>query len=59
MFDRPAGGWADGLDSQRLAVTRPQSKDQFGSDVAIAGRNAIIGAAGIHHQRGGGYGFGG
>jgi hypothetical protein len=58
VFDRPAGGWANGLDTQRLTVQRPRFKALFGSGVALAGRNAIIGASGIHHQRGGAFVFG-
>jgi hypothetical protein len=58
VFDRPAGGWRDGHDSQRLAATRPRPNGQFGYAAAIAGQNPVIGAPATNGGHGAAYVFG-
>jgi len=58
VFDRPAGGWSDKHESQRLSATRPRPGGAFGHAVAIAGQNNIIGAPTFTHGQGAAYVFG-
>ena len=58
MFDRPAGGWRDEHDSQRLTATRPRLNGQFGYAAAIAGQNPVIGAPATNGGHGAAHVFG-
>ena len=46
VFSKPAGGWADMTETEKLTASDGKEGDWFGGSVAIAGATIVIGATG-------------
>jgi len=52
VFNKPAGGWVNATESQKLIDLSGQAGDNFGRSVAVSGNAIAVGSSGRHFYQG-------